>query len=273
MDVLLIGEHEHAEFREAVRWLHNCTRVHRVKTIKRATEFLAAGDITPQILVLAQARPDRFSTRQVEQLHEAAPLARLVALLGSWCEGELRTGSPWPGVTRVYWHQWRPRFTRELGQLSRGGMSSWSLPRTATPAEAVLDLPTRTPSIRGLCGIHAARFSDFDSLSDACAARGLSAVWLNCPTQPHVRRLDLLLVDGIACDAACTRQIEEYAERFPTAPLIALFDFVRGDDHREACAAGANAALAKPFLLADLVDEISHVLRTRENEDSRDSAA
>ena len=89
MDVLLIGEYEHAEFQAAVRWLHDRTRVHQAPTIQRAAELLAGDGVTPQVLVLAQARPDRFSTRQVEQLHEAAPLARLVALLGSWCEGEL----------------------------------------------------------------------------------------------------------------------------------------------------------------------------------------
>jgi hypothetical protein len=93
------------------------------------------------LVVLAQSRRDQFLDSEVEELITNFPAAPVVGLLGSWCEGESRSGKPYPGVIQVYWHQWEgspellagtPR-GRQLCQItsSRGESRKiflWALP-------------------------------------------------------------------------------------------------------------------------------------------------
>ena len=74
-------------------------------------------EIAVDVIVVAQAYPGQFSGEALDRLARLAPLARVVVLLGSWCEGEVRSGRPWPGAIRVYWHQWPARCAQELGRL------------------------------------------------------------------------------------------------------------------------------------------------------------
>ena len=75
---------------------------------------LAEGLPAPHGIVLAQAYPGQFSPVAIDRLRNLAPLARLIAILGSWCEGEPRSGHPLPGVIRIYWHQAAERIRREF---------------------------------------------------------------------------------------------------------------------------------------------------------------
>ena len=100
--------------------------------------------------MLAQARPGRFSEHDVARLKQCAPLARVLGLLGSWCEGETRTGTAWPAAGRCYWYQWPARFESELDRIGRGLCPAWGLPETASPEERVLW--TSTPSDATPCG-------------------------------------------------------------------------------------------------------------------------
>ena len=79
------------------------------------------------------------------------PLARIVGLLGSWCEGEVRSGRPWPGAMRIYWHQWPGRWHAELDRL-RGACPIWGLPLTAGDEDrvpAMFDAPLPRRQGRG----------------------------------------------------------------------------------------------------------------------------
>ena len=118
LSVLLIGDVESAEFRAALAgrdaegysveaFLKNEPRfeVQTAETIARALSGVASGEFVPDLIVLAQTRPGQFSADEVDRLRRATPSARLSGLLGSWCEGEARSGTPWPGVMRTYWHQ------------------------------------------------------------------------------------------------------------------------------------------------------------------------
>ena len=93
--VWMLGDWEQAEFAAAVAYLQTSVDL-----------SLTPSANDPDLILLVASRPGRFSAAEVESLHRRAPLAKLVALLGSWCEGEVRSGHPWPGVTRIYAHQW-----------------------------------------------------------------------------------------------------------------------------------------------------------------------
>src|SRR5262245_46214259 len=119
--VWILGDWKELEFAPAVTYLRhevdlnplvNNVRGSGVFGVEVFTESQVADvkDSRPQsdpdLILLVASRPGRFSAAEVEALHRRAPLARLVALLGTWCEGEVRSGHPWPGVNRIYAHQW-----------------------------------------------------------------------------------------------------------------------------------------------------------------------
>src|SRR3954462_14967953 len=89
--VQLVGDVEHQDFREAIELLRTESRL------------VADWASLPELIIVAQNRPDSICSDRLDHLRRDAPLAGIVALLGSWCEGETRTRRPWPGVHRVYW--------------------------------------------------------------------------------------------------------------------------------------------------------------------------
>src|SRR5689334_21081356 len=92
-NVRLIGAEAHPDFRDAVA------------TLRESAQFVAAEAGQVELVVVAQSRPGAVPFGEVERVMRAAPLAGVVALLGSWCEGEARTGRPWRGVQRLYWYE------------------------------------------------------------------------------------------------------------------------------------------------------------------------
>lgn len=253
VQVLLTGDTGHREFREAVNWLTGQARVVLCPKLEGAVEWLATAEVPPFAIVVAQSRPGQFSQGQIERLHEAAPLARIVALLGSWCEGETRSGWPWPGVIRVYWHQWSARTARELAGPRAGQCGTWNLPRTATADERLLkwaDQPlSRSPGVVAIC---TGRSSAFEALADACQAAGYRAVRFGSHQGATSRQADVVLWDDASGEPNWCRKLQGVVARARPAPVLALLDFPRLEDHHRAICAGASQIVSKPFLLADL---------------------
>src|SRR5208283_5844085 len=92
----------------------------------------------PHGIVLLQACPDQFFAAAIDRLRRRSPLARIIAILGSWCEGESRSGRPLPGMIRMDWHQAAVRIRREFPHWSHADGSLWRLPATATDEEHLL---------------------------------------------------------------------------------------------------------------------------------------
>ena len=82
MRALLVGSAEHPEFAAARRWFHKHLELTTVPGVELALEQLRSGD-DPRFILLVQSRRDEISQFQIERLHRAAPLARLLGLLGS----------------------------------------------------------------------------------------------------------------------------------------------------------------------------------------------
>jgi CheY-like chemotaxis protein len=255
--VLLLGDCAGPEFGEVVVWLRQQTELTVVATADEALRHLQASP-PPAAVLLAQARPGRFTWREVEQLHAASPVSRLVALLGTWCEGEPRSGHPWPGVIRVYWHQWRARLAPELGPGALHRPVLWGLPRTAPPAEQwAAAVAAAQPPQHGLVAIRTRSWTNFDGLSTACRQVGYATVWLPPEHHPHVRGVAAVIWDGSLREPTAIEDLHELTVHYHPAPLVAVADFVRCDDYERALAAGVASVIAKPFLLNDLLDELS----------------
>jgi CheY-like chemotaxis protein len=281
--VLLVGDYAHRDFREALAWLeeHVCLTLAasvsdglavmgQAAAAAPAAAAPAADEddgesvadrMIPDVIVVAQSRPGQFRPPQVERLHAASPLSRLVVLSGSWCEGELRSGRPCAGVIRVLWHQWQPRLVPFLQPGSAPLPDIWSLPRTASLDEQLAStVGPLWPVREGLVAIHAETRETFQALSDACRQGGYATVWYPQEQVVDASGVVAALADGISCGAAGQRFVRSVVQRHRPAPVIVILDFVRRQDYDLARAEGAGAVLAKPFLVYDLLWHLDHTI-------------
>jgi len=260
LSILLIGNTERSEFRQGVRTLGRLGRVVEVSRPEEAADLLGDDRMLPDVIVIAQSYPAQFPARSIEHLRRLAPLARVVGLLGSWCEGELRTGRPWPATIRTYWHQWEPRCTEQLGRLGRGESSAWGLPVTATEEERLLLQAAGSRRRRGLVAIHTHSFEMQDWLSSACRSCGMSTVWLRPPRPARVEGATAAIFEGSDCREEQLDELRHLAAALRPAPIVALLDFPRIEDRRRALSAGAAAVVSKPLQLEDLFWEMDRAL-------------
>jgi CheY-like chemotaxis protein len=269
--VLLVGDHAHQDFREAVAWLAQHTELTLAATVADGLAALrpaagedpeAAGDDAgsaarrqiPDVMIVAQSRPGQISPQQIERLHAASPLSRLVTLVGTWCEGELRSGRPCTGVIRILWHQWQPRLVPFLQPGSAPVPDTWRMPRTASLDEQfAATVGPAWPRREGLVAIHAGARETFLALSDACHEGGYATVWYPSEQAVAASGVAAALADGVSCDFREVCWLRHVVQRHRPAPVIALLDFVRRQDYELAKAEGVSAVLAKPFLVYDLL--------------------
>jgi len=264
--VLLVGDHAHRDFREAVTWLDQHTR--RVLAASVAEGLTALGHrsgtnddsesapsrLVPDVIVVAQSRPGQIRPEQMEQLHTASPLSRLVVLAGSWCEGELRSGRPSTGVIRVLWHQWQPRLIPFLQPGSAPVPGLWQMPRTASLDERLAStVGSWWPRREGLVAIHTDVHESFTAFSEACHAGGYATVWYLSEDTVAASGVVAALADGVGCDARGAHVLQRVVQCHRPAPVIALLDFVRRQDYGLAKSVGVSAVVAKPFLVYDLL--------------------
>ncbi|MEM8681714.1 MAG: hypothetical protein AAGF97_20385, partial [Planctomycetota bacterium] len=132
----------------------------------------------PRFVVLLQSRPGQFLHGELEALQRALPDTNWLCVVGSFAEGETRSGQPLPGIDRVYWSAAIDRFTRlrELWEVEPASDSD-SFER-AKPADRLLALNQGDrPYPYGL-GVVAATATVAEPLIGACEAAGFCAEWL-----------------------------------------------------------------------------------------------
>lgn len=286
LSLLVVGDLDRAEFREA-RVSLKPFGFTAAADIAEAETLLAGGAIADAILI-AQAYPNQFSTEAVDRLRQRAPLARIVGLLGSLCEGEGRTGRPWPGAIRIYWHQWTPR---ELQRLIAGETSTWALPATASEDERQLlvadrPLPERAWNIairsrnwemqemlRRVGTAHHELPSNADLVGNAhpTGTTRLRRVGTahhesssNAEMVGNAHPTDAGVFDLDECDPGELVQLRAFANQLAPAPVLALIGFPRAEDRDALLAAGAAAVLSKPFLIEDLLEKLDAIIRRSE---------
>lgn len=257
--VAIVGESEHREFAAALAWLNEQTRLYPFPTCQAANEAIRAGDVLPSWIILAAAHRSTFNTREVERLHRRAPHTRLVTLLGSWCEGETRSGLALPGVSRVYWHEFVTRAPLEMLGPSRSGYACWWLPRSATPVDLALTIERRGPrKTSHALDIVAPTRERYEALADAAAACGCSANWLRDPTEKNTSAA-ALLYDSDSLSESVAVELRHLLST-QRKPVVALLPFPRQQEIVAAKALGVTSIIAKPFLLGDLGTHLAHIL-------------
>lgn len=250
LSVLFVGDLCRKEFQDAVQPFQRLARIEFAVDLDGAAARLAS--VAADLVVLAQAWPGQYSGEAIDRLRGLAPLARIVGLLGSWCEGEMRSGRPWPGVVRVYWHQWPARCARELADLAEGHCSAWSLPATASEEERLLAEGDACPPGGGLIVIHTPSFESYDWLAAACRRFGSAVLWIPPHRPVRMNGATAALFDATDARGAEQDALERLCRQVHPAPVIALVDFPRPEDRQRIIAAGAKAVLSKPLAIEDL---------------------
>ncbi len=140
---LLIGDFTLPEFQPVADQLARMAETEVVADCYAAHDCLRLGGPSPELIVVAHLWPGQHPHQALDQLQKSAPLTRILALAGSWCEGEPRTGTPWPGMIRTYWHNWLAHWKRDFKRFSSAQLPSWGLPMTTTEDERILFIARR----------------------------------------------------------------------------------------------------------------------------------
>jgi hypothetical protein len=251
--VWVVGDWKQAEFGAAVEWIQARARCLSFEGAGTAAARLRAveGLQAPTAIVLAQSRPGQMSRGDVERLHAAAPLARLVALVGAWCEGELRSGEPWPGVVRLPVGAWRCGLDQALGLGVANGR--WRIPRTATAAERIefsLTQQHRDCGRAATAVVCSSRRTNYEAIADMLQQVGVEPVWQSedggCGAAA-----DVVLFDGWE-HVGRVSQSEVNLPNGHVPGRILLLHFPREEDYARAAREGIPEVLKVPLLLPDL---------------------
>jgi hypothetical protein len=247
--VLFTGDCDHKDFREAAGAL-----------TKDAD--LVLSDSSPELIVVAHARPGSVSFQKLDSLRRAAPLASVLVLAGTWCEGEARTGRVWQGVQRLYWYEFTAWWRQQLTFRAAGACPDWARP----------DEFRSTRSLRRWHSSSRASHSVLLTTHDDAAYGALADVVLRAGYIP-ARATGSLVPSGPKSAAAIwdggqlspdeEQQLSRLCERVMPMPTIALLDFPRRDRIDRAVEIGASAVLGKPWSNVSLLATLESVIAVR----------
>jgi hypothetical protein len=211
----------------------------------------------PALVVLLQSHPGEFSQPTVDELRRRWPLARIVAIAGSWCEGEPRTGGMLAGVYRMTWEIAAARLNVELPELA-AGRGAFALPPTATAEEFTTTAPPRSFEQRLVVAVAARRISTAEPMIDALHAAGACTIFYSLADPPVVRGVDAVLWDVAGCEQA----VDAFRAKLPRDArlIVAVCDFPRPQDLQRFDRLGVSSVLGRPLQLDDLLGSIENAL-------------
>ena len=248
--VLISGDYWHDEFRDVLAGFPTPI------TLTQVARLDSMSEESFDLIVLAQARPDQIPAEVVERLQANHPNAPIVALLGSWCEGGMRSDVPWPGVRRIYWHQWDGRFEQFSKNLAESGITLWHQPGTATDADDALAnaATTEEPGSEILVAISAADQTQFEYLRDSLEPHGWKACWVERASfdTDALSQVSALCVDGNSFSVELGNRLVWLDSLFAGKPTVLLLNFPRTQDITAANRRGIHEVVSKPFQPNDL---------------------
>lgn len=253
IEVLVTGDFWHQEFSKLIRMDCCSTTVQPIELACRELGHATTADL----VVIAQSRRGIVSQNQAEKIVERFPDRPVVSLLGSWCEGEERSGSPIPGTIRIYWHQWNGRVAGFLWALERNRLSSWQMPKICSLTDRI-----QQEAVANTCWTNAKPPIVISALTDdafAMLADAVSGEQQDCVrfelldgSEAAMQEPKVVLIDGNSLTANFHERVEEIRAAYPASPLIGLLNFPRLQEQQLARSANLASIVSKPFQLADL---------------------
>ncbi|MCH2595552.1 MAG: hypothetical protein MKZ95_07045 [Pirellulales bacterium] len=262
--VMMVGPWDTDEF----KWIHqevpetknwqtvNCTR--------QACDSLDTSATPPELLLLAQPLPGQYQQAEIDSLQQSAPLARIVVISGTWCEGELRTGNPLRGVLRLYWYEFKFWWQAAHKKRAHGLCPPWSLPLDPPYAgRCVLASTNPTGDEPGTIVVSTADYPTYKTLDVMLQDYGFSTLWSasarNTPDQesgPPPQIIQGGIWDGGQLEPREFHQLQNFCQRIHThkSPVVALLDFPRSEHIQRIREAGAQTVFGKPYMISEIME-------------------
>jgi hypothetical protein len=239
--IQIVGHFDHADFFDVAQ------------TLRIEAEFVNS---TPELIIIAQRRPGEIGECEIDAVRRKSPLAGVVGVLGSWCEGETRTGRPWPGVERLYCYEFPAWWRRQMARWSAGRCPDWARASINDRLCTEYLVQSERPHVSGLVVLNVASRETADVLGDVLRNESFSTLWQKPVQQTSV-------VGGVAAGIWVGGQLSEreadtlglFCRQMARegAPVIAMLDFPRRDCVERAVTLGAKTVMGIPWLNTYLV--------------------
>jgi hypothetical protein len=259
LHILVSGDYWHHDFRGQLSTLE------APATMVPLERISSVADRDFQLIVLAQSRRDQISQATVDALRELVPNIPVVVMLGSWCEGENRSGNPLAGVNLVPWHQWKSGFERFCMQIVEGVTPDWCQPLTATKADHVRDY-VPDPTLRDLLVGKQILISTedrvtFETVADMLRVYECVGFWSESDEElPGSERLDAICVDGNSVSEEFELRLNDLSEKHCELPMVAMLNFPRQQDFAALSTLGVQEVVSKPYSHIDILHSLARAL-------------
>lgn len=262
LQILVSGDYWHHDFRGQLSTLEAPATMVPLERISS----IAEGNF--QLIVLAQSRRDQISQATVDMLRTLVPDVPIVVMLGSWCEGQNRSGNPLVGVNLVPWHQWKSGFERFCTQIVEGMSPDWCQPLTSSRADRVRDY-TPDPVLRELLLgkkilISTEDRATFETISDMLRVYDCISLWAEADSGSSELELpDAICIDGNGVSEEFEQRIGGFVEMFGELPAVALLNFPRQQDFATLSTMGVQEVVSKPYCHIDMLHSLVRAMGVR----------
>ena len=235
--------------------------VTRCAHCEQASELLAAERVVPSLIVFQQIRPGEISNEAVEHCRRLAPTAGVVVVLGNWCEGETRSGTPLVGALRLYASQAAAWFEQQFLALAAGHCPAWGWHSLRAVEDGWLDDSSPLVEIAG---------HEVLVVSASQAMRETLARWLvgagcgveSCDPRAVSDSQATLALWDLGGGENEPRWLVEWLSHDTARRAVALTTFPRADNFRELVESHRLMLLGKPASL-EFIAQSLQLLRTR----------
>ena len=244
LEILISGDYWHEDFREPF------SRLEVPATMVPTQQIQSVFGRQFHLIVLAQSRRDQISQSTIDFLRSELFEVPIVLLLGSWCEGENRSGKPLQGVNQVLWHQWDSRFERFCIQMKEGLKSDWHQPLTASVSDRVRDFAPDSAISEMLQGkkvlVSSEDSTTFESISDMLSIYQCAGFWAES-RESGAADVDAICVDGNGASEELIDRIVNLKAKFENVPVSVMLNFPRQQDLDSLMAVGVKEVVSKPY--------------------------
>lgn len=256
-DTIVIGNLSMPEFEQAREWLVESGSYIFVDSIDCLSRSNRLVESPPRLIVVAESFRGQFSDPSIERLRHEFPLAQFVNLVGSWCEGETRSGTPLPNMNRIY----AAEFVTRLRRLNDPATLARSLLPTLSDHERQLQHATvESTKVNALVICHDLNFGE--AIADMIDVTGGAAIATRINADVCIPSVNVIVYDAHPNHDQRAEDLERILHW--RLPIIGVVDFPRGYEIEQLKKMGVDAVLPKPFAIDDLVFQLNEACRTCE---------
>lgn len=234
--VLISGDFWHHEFSDLISGLDVPAMILPWPKLTQLKE--CPGSV--EMIVIGQASRGSIDASQIDAIQRIWPQVPVLIVLGSWCEGESRSGQPIAGVKRVLWHQWQGQYQQLRQWLSvsntqrdRSESREFASDQTNTTTSDHSQMPsasapTTAPQHQRVA-VSALSSAQFEMAQDALELLGLTAVWAEKSIW-QAEELEAIVAVCLDCESLTenlTNRLIFLRKQFPEQPVFLFMGFPR----------------------------------------------